>query len=247
MTRHLATAARVCRAVAPPHSRLATAAVLTLAVGIAATTAICTVVNAILLQPLPVRDADRLVRIVENERPSNIPPISYGEYLDWQSRTTTLEGLAAVTFNPNVVMQTPAGLVRVTAGYVSANYFEVLGARAQLGRTLVSADAANPDALVLGYDAWRRHFGSDPRVIGSVVHVSAGGLAGRSLTVVGVLAESMETIDAPMDCFTPIAAGPDVPTFASVAVGFAAVAAFASYVPALRATRLDPIEALRIE
>ena len=52
------------------------AAVLTLAVGIAATTAICTVVNAILLRPLPLRDADRLVRIVENERPPNLPPIA---------------------------------------------------------------------------------------------------------------------------------------------------------------------------
>lgn len=184
------------------------AAVLTLAVGIAATTAICTVVNAILLRPLPLRDADRLVRIVENERPPNLPPISYGEYLDWRSRTTTLEGLAAATFNPNVVMQTPAGLVRVTAGEVSANYFEVLGARAELGRTLASADA-NSDALVLGYDAWRRLFASDPGIIGSVVHVSSGGPAGRSLTVIGVLPESMETIDAPMDCFMTIASGPD--------------------------------------
>jgi predicted permease len=184
-------------------------AVLTLAVGIGATTAIWSVVNTILLQPLPLHDADRLVRILENGRPRSMPAVTYGEYLDWQSRTTTLAGLAAATFNSQVVMPTSAGLVRVTAGQVSSNYFEVLGARALLGRTLVSADAANPDVMVLGYYAWQRHFGSDPATIGSVVHLRSGSLAGRSLTVIGVMPESMETIGAPMEFYTPIAAVPN--------------------------------------
>jgi putative ABC transport system permease protein len=185
------------------------AAVLTLAVGIGATTAICSVVNTILLRPLPLLDADRLVRIVERDRPRTLPGLNYREYLDWQSRTTTLTGLAAATSNLQVVMPTPAGLVKVTAGYVSSNYFEVLGARALLGRTLLSADTANPDVMVLGYYEWQRHFGSDPGAIGSVVHFRSGGLAGRSLTVIGVMPESMETIGAPMDFYTPIAAMPN--------------------------------------
>jgi putative ABC transport system permease protein len=185
------------------------AAVLTLAVGIGATTAICSVVNTILLRPLPLHEADRLVRIVERERPRNLPGLSYREYLDWQSRTTTLAGLAAATSNLQVVMPTPVGLVRVTAGFVSSNYFEVLGARALLGRTLVSADAANPDVMVLAYYEWQQHFRSDPAAIGSVVHFRAGGLAGRSLTVIGVMPESMETIGAPMNFYTPIAAMPN--------------------------------------
>jgi putative ABC transport system permease protein len=185
------------------------AAVLTLAVGIGATTAIGSVVNTILLRPLPVHDAEGLVRIVEPDRPRNLPAVTYGEYLEWQSRTTTLTGLAAVTSNLQVVMPTPAGLVKVTAGYVSPNYFEVLGARALLGRTLVSADAANPDVMVLAYYEWQRHFGSDPKVIGSVVPFRSGGLAGRSLTVIGVMPESMETIGAPMDFYTPIAPLPN--------------------------------------
>ena len=106
-------------------------------------------------------------------------------------------------------MPTPAGLVRVTAGQVSSNYFEVLGARALLGRTLVSRDAADADVMVLGYYAWQRHFGSDPEAIGSVVHFRSGSLAGRSLTVIGVMPESMETIGAPMEFYTPIAAVPN--------------------------------------
>jgi putative ABC transport system permease protein len=185
------------------------AAVLTLAVGIGATTAICSVVNAILLRPLPLRDADRLVRILERDRPREVPAVNYREYLEWQARTTTLTGLAAATSNLQVVMPTPAGLVKVTAGFVSSNYFEVLGARAMLGRALVSGDTASPDVMVLAYAEWQRHFGSDPKAIGSVVHFRSGGLAGRSLTVIGVMPESMETIGAPMNFYTPIAAMPN--------------------------------------
>ena len=183
------------------------AAVLTLAVGIGATTAICTVVDAVLLQPLPVRDGDRLVRIVEHERPRNMAGVDYHEYLEWRSRATTLSGLAAVTFNPRFMMRTPAGLARLTGASVSANYFEVLGARALLGRTLMSGDADNPDVIVLGFYTWQRHFGSDPAVIGSRVEVRTGS-ASRSATVVGVMPESMETIGAPMDLYAPIVSRP---------------------------------------
>lgn len=184
------------------------AAVLTLSVGIGATTAIYSVVHTVLLQPLPLPNADRLVRIVENERPRNMPVVDYREYLDWRSRTTTLSGLAAATFNPQVMMPTRAGLVRVTGGFVSPNYFEVLGAKAMLGRTVVSSDAANPDVMVLGCYAWQRHFGSEPRAIGSVIDFRSGSLAGRSMTVIGVMPESMETIGSPLDFYTPIVAPP---------------------------------------
>ena len=114
------------------------AAVLTLAVGIGATSAICIVVNTILLQPLPLLDADRLVRIVENDRPRNMPAVNYREYLDWQSRMTTLAGLAAATYNPQVVMPTPAD----GPGHRRPGFVELLrGARrrALLGRTLLLA------------------------------------------------------------------------------------------------------------
>jgi len=185
------------------------AAVLTLSVGIGATTAICSVVDSVLLRPLPLRGADRLVRLVEYDRPRSMPTIDFREYVTWQSRTTTLVGLAAATFTPQVIVSTPGGPVRMTGGFVSLNYFEVLGARAMLGRTLTSSDAGNPDAMVLGFYAWQRHFGSDPGVIGSVIVFRSGSLAGRSLTVVGVMPESMETIGAPFDFYAPIVAQPD--------------------------------------
>ncbi len=185
-------------------SRAFTAAtVLTLAVGIGATTAICTVVDAVLLQPLPLPDGDRLVRIVENDRPRNLPGLAYQEYLEWRARTATLSGLAAVTFDPQVMMRTPAGLARITGGFVSTNYFEVLGAKAILGRTLVPADTGHPDVVVLGFSTWQRHFGSDPAVIGSLVEFRTDS-GSRSAMVVGVVPETMETIGSPMDVYAPI-------------------------------------------
>jgi len=154
------------------------------------------------------------VRIVENDRPRNLPVVSYREYLDWQARTTTLTDLAASAVHPQIVMPAPAGLVRVAGGFVSPNYFEVLGARPLLGRTPVSSDAANPDVIVLGYSSWRRHFASDPRVVGSVLAFRSGTLAGRSLTVIGVLPESMETIGSPIEFYTPIGGVPNAGTIA---------------------------------
>ena len=79
------------------------AAVLTLAIGIGATTAICSIVSTVLLAPLPLTEGDRLVRIVENDRPRNLPGMSYREYLEWQPRTTTLSSLAAAGSHPQIV------------------------------------------------------------------------------------------------------------------------------------------------
>jgi putative ABC transport system permease protein len=179
---------------------------LTLSIGIGAATAIGTLANTILLAPLPVFRADRLVRIVENDRPRGFPSLSYQEYLEWQARTATLIGLATSTSHPQIVARTPAGVVRMTGGLVSPNYFEVLGATAMLGRTLSPSDARDPDVVVLGYSAWRRLFDASPEVIGTVVEFRSGDLVGRAMTVVGVLPERMETIGAPIDCYVPIEA-----------------------------------------
>lgn len=186
------------------HRGFTAGVILTLAVGIGATTAIYSVVNTVLLQPLPLPDADRLVRIVENDRPHSVPAVNYREYLEWRSHTTALSGLATATFNPQVMMPTAAGLIRVTGGFVSSNYFEVLGAKALLGRTVAPHDADDPDVVVLGFYLWQRHFGSDPGAVGSVIHFRSGSLAGRAMTVIGVMPESMETIGSPLDFYTPI-------------------------------------------
>jgi putative ABC transport system permease protein len=191
-------------------------AILTLSVGIGSATAIFSLANTVLLSPLPLTAADRLVRIVEPDRPRNAPAMTWREHLDWRAQTKTLSGLTAASSDPQAIMSTPAGLVRLTGGLVSANYFEVLGARAMLGRTLVASDLSNPDVIVLGFHAWRRQFRSDPQAIGSVIDFRSGSLAGRAMTVVGVMPESMETIGSPMDFYAPIGAATGAE---SIAVG----------------------------
>ncbi len=179
-------------------------AVLTLAIGIGATTAIYSVVDRVLLQPLPFPDADRLVRLREPERPPNTPSMDYQEYLEWRARMTTVSGLAAATFDPMTLIRTREGTVRLSGGMVSTNYFEVLGATALHGRTILSSDEASRDVAVLSFEAWRRYFHGDVSVVGSTIELRG---ANRLLTIVGIMPEGAEQLGAPLDFYTTFVPG----------------------------------------
>ena len=193
------------------------AAVSTLAIGIGATTAIYSIVNTVLLRPLPFADSDRIVSITEPERPRNLPGINYQEYLEWRSRTTTLESVAVHTFNPQVIMATREGTARLTASEVSTNYFDVLGVDAAIGRVIGAADEANPDVMVLSHSAWRTYFKSNPAAVGSVIELRGSfstspsnlgakpGETGRLLTVIGVLPGEYDTFGLVFDFYLPLA------------------------------------------
>ena len=191
-------------------------AVLTLALGIGATTAIYSVVDTILLQPLPFADADRLVHIAENV-PSSVsgrPPFqrgtTYQEFLEWRARSTTLSDAFAVSTGENVV-RTNEGTARLWGATVSANTFTVLGVGAMLGRTLVAGDDANPDVVVLSFDTWRRLFRSQPDAVGATLEFRADFNASltpelvppRLLSIVGVMPAAFELPTGPMDYYTP--------------------------------------------
>jgi putative ABC transport system permease protein len=195
----------------------AAVAILTLALGIGATTAIYSVVDTILLQPLPFADADRLVRVVENV-PSPVagrPPaqrgFTYQEFLEWRARTRTLADALAVSTGETVV-RTGEGMARLWGGWTSANAFAMLGARAMLGRTLEPSDDANPNVVVLSFDTWRRIYHSDPGVVGSTLEFRADFNASatpelerpRLLTVIGVLPATFELPTGPMDFYAPL-------------------------------------------
>src|SRR6266542_4242842 len=194
----------------------ATVAVLTLALGIGATTAIYSVVDTILLQPLPFADADRLVRVIENV-PSPVagrPPVqrgvTYQEFLEWRARTRTLADAVAVTMMERVV-RTSEGMARLWGGMTSANTFTVLGTRAMLGRTLDPGDDANPNVAVLSFDTWRQRFHSDPAIVGTTIELRVdwnGSLTPelerpRLGTVVGVMPAAFELPLGLMDFYTP--------------------------------------------
>ena len=191
-----------------------TAAVLTLAVGIGATTAIYSVADTILLQPLPYTDADRLVRVVENipfidaGRPPVQRGVTYQEFLEWRLRSRTLADTVAVIGMAQRTARTTGGTMRLWGAAASGPAFALLGARASLGRTLTADDDAHPDVAVLTFDAWRRLFHADPAVVGTTIELRGTDIAARLLTVVGVLAADFEFPTGTSDFYTPIALDP---------------------------------------
>ena len=146
------------------------AAVITLALGIGAAAAVFGVVNTVLLEPLPYQDADRLVRIVQRAAPANPSApllrrsdMSQTELSQWRTSTRTLSAMAITITPPITLMPTASGSARLTGSLVSANTFAMLGARAQLGRTLQPADAAaGSNVVVISATAWQRYFRAIP-------------------------------------------------------------------------------------
>jgi putative ABC transport system permease protein len=165
-------------------------AVITLALGIGASTAIFTVVNATLLRGLPYYEPERLVHLWETTPQRSFPQreASYPDYLDWK-QSDAFSGMAAYSGGGSFVLERSEGNEIVTGGRVTANFFEVLGVRAELGRVFQSGDD-KPEAaqvVVLTHSGWQRFFGGDPRVLGKTL-----ALSGRSYSVIGVLPPSFQ-------------------------------------------------------
>ena len=160
-------------------------AVLTLALGIGASTAIFSVVNAVLLAPLPYRHADRLITVWTNNPAKNIDldAVSGGALAEWKGRNHVFDGMAASTDNEYTL--TGAGDPQFLIGYqFSAGYFPLLGVEPQLGRTFRPEEdkPGAPDVVVLSDRLWRRTFHADRRIVGQAI-----ALDGKPYTVIGVM------------------------------------------------------------
>lgn len=168
------------------HRGFAVAAILTLGLGIGANGAVFSVVNAFLLRPLPVKDAERLV-IVAGVRLSDPNPfrVNYPDFRDLRARSTSLEDAAAVFFGIAGI-ESDSGTHQAMAAYVSHSYFTMLGLDAAHGRLLAGPEdrAGAERSLVLGHGYWQRSFGGDPTIIGRTLRVD-----GRPFTVVGIAPE----------------------------------------------------------
>lgn len=182
------------------HRGFTSAAVITLGLGIGVTTAVFSVVNAVLLQPLPYRNSDRLVQIVERAAPRTAggpllrrTSMTWPETAEWRARSTTLADLAYTISPPITLMPTSEGSARLSGALVSSNLFSMLGAHALLGRTLDTRDeVSGSNTVVISAGAWQRYFHGDPRIIGRTVGFKtqgpqAGFLDGTPLTIVGVM------------------------------------------------------------
>ena len=155
----------------------------TLALGIGASTAIFSMVDGILLRPLPFADPDRLIWVNEVNPKGNTMSVSWPNFLDWRARVHAFDGLAAGRTNPFTLTGRDQAR-RVDGRRVTANFFDILGVRPSLGRNFTQADdriGAEPVALVS--DAfWRRELSGDRAAIGQRLILDA-----RAFTVIGVL------------------------------------------------------------
>jgi len=172
-------ALRLCRR----DPALSLAAVLSLALGIGANTAIFTVLNGSVLQPLPYQDPDRLMVVWETRVDNARRSVAPANFLDWRRETTAFAGLAAFDDFP-ATLTGQGEAQRVRAVSASANFFELLGVNAQLGRVMTSAEdrADAAPVAVLTDGSWRRLFGGASSAIGQALIVN-----GISYTVAGVL------------------------------------------------------------
>lgn len=158
-------------------------AVLTLALGIGATTSIFSVVNGVLLRPLPYRQPERLVWFLETQPGLTGAPFSAPDFLDFQAQNHTLEQMAALrSFGFNLTGQGEPE--RLRGSVVSANYFSVLSVAPKLGRALLAGEglAGAPRVAVLSNSLWQRRFGGDASLLGRTIT-----LQGLVLVVAGVV------------------------------------------------------------
>jgi len=161
--------------------------VLTLALGIATSTAVFGWVDAILLHPLPgVQQPDRLVALETTTPGGEFVTNSYPDYIDFRDRLKLLDGIA-VTRPAAFSVGQQDHAERVWGELVSGNFFAVLGAKAELGRTFLPAEYGDkPGAFpvtVISDKFWRSHFGADPQIVGKTIRVNQ-----HALTIVGVAA-----------------------------------------------------------
>ncbi len=159
------------------------AAVLTLALGIGANTALFGVVDAVLLRQLPFRNADRAFWITEVRPERSDAPFSLPDFLDYRDHTDSLDSISAVgPWSANLTGRGDAE--QLIGARVSANLFETLGVDAAFGRTLEPEDdrPGNPKVVVMAYAPWQRRFGGDASLIGKSLDLN-----GASYTLVGIL------------------------------------------------------------
>jgi len=178
-------------------------ALITIALGIGANTAIFGVVNTVLLRPLPYQDADKLVVLWEKQDQVDQESPSLPDFADWRERNQSFEQMA-VARRDNVNLTGAAEPERLLARQVTANFLSTLGVTPQLGRSFTTEEEhTRSPVVVLSDSLWRRRFGSDPLLIGKPVT-----LYDTSFTVVGVLPPSFQFY-TPADVFVPISFMPD--------------------------------------
>lgn len=176
-------------------------AVITLALGIGANTAVFSAINAVLLRPLPYKNPDRLVAIWASQLDATGPSKLFDSYLDfeeWRLNSHSFEALAAASWaHAGETMIWRGAAQQVTAIQVSDNFFELLGAHAELGRAFVPEDVNSSCAIVLSHGSWQTRFGANPGVVGSTVELDS-----QACSVIGVMPREFQFYPKQTDLWT---------------------------------------------
>ena len=184
-------------------------AILTLALGIGANTAIFSVVDSFLLRPLPVKDPGQITVLARQQKSELLSQyLSYPEYQELRQQGSSAFsdmlayrlGLDGLSVNGHAD--------HILTSFVTGNYFTMLGVKPFLGRMILPSEGGTPGAdpvIVLGYDYWKTRFGSDPNVVGESVSID-----GHAFTVVGVAPESFHGLNsfADMQAYIPMGMSP---------------------------------------
>lgn len=183
-------------------------AIITLALGIGANTAIFSVVNSVLLSPLPYKEPDRLIRVYEKRlalgRTRNVA--SAPDFLDWRAQNQVFENMAAWTgWGANLSTGTGEP-VRVIGAAITADLFPTLGVEPQLGRTFSQEEdspASKGPVVIISHGLWQRYLGGDREIIDKTISLN-----GRAVTVVGVMPQGFGFPHAESDVWAPIGLNP---------------------------------------
>jgi len=189
-------------------------AIVALALGVGANTAIFSVVNAVLLRPLPYASASRLVSLesyITRNANARAASSSYPDFQDFRARNHTLDHLAALNEDTWALTGANREVANLDVSIVSADLFPMLGVKPLLGRTFRKDEdenvAASPATIVLSQRAWQTHFGSDPGIVGKQIT-----LQGRPFTIAGVMpaAFNFPVREHPFDVWTTFAFSGDL-------------------------------------
>jgi putative ABC transport system permease protein len=159
-------------------------AMLTLTIGIGANTAIFSIIDTILLRPLPFRNPDQLVRLNETEAAPGRYPFAGPDYADWKAQNQTFQDMTLFGWPGDMNLSGEGSPDRVRGLPTEANFFSLLGAEPMLGRTFAAGEdqPGKSQVAVLSYGLWREHFAGDPGVVGRAIQLNS-----RKYSIIGVM------------------------------------------------------------
>jgi predicted permease len=183
-----------------------TVAVLTLALGIGANSAIFSVVNAVLLRPLPFKEPDQLIRLWETFYPNGWGTVSVPNLKDWREQNDVFTDLAAFNTS-NFVLEGGDKPEFLSTAFVTAAFIEVLGVPPQIGRIFEEGEdqPGRQHVVVLSNQFWERSFGADPAIIGKSLLLS-----GEKCTVIGVMPQGFRYPSRSTDIWAPLVPPPNL-------------------------------------